>query len=73
MRSKGYGSRSVCLSVSDFPHTTDYEAAYELYQQPQCYKGTKSNVAILWCAVADLGFEKGGLIYCAQSAHRLRR
>ena len=31
MRSEGYGSRSVCL--------TGYEAAYEQYQQLQCYKG----------------------------------
>ena len=33
----------VCLSV----RTTGYEAAYERYQQLQCYKGRKNNVAIL--------------------------
>ena len=38
---------SVCLSVDDYSRTTGYEAAYERYQQLQCYKGMKSNVAIL--------------------------
>ena len=38
---------SVCLWVYDYSRTTDYEAAYELYQQSQCYKGKKTNVAIL--------------------------
>ena len=33
MRSEGYGSRSVCLSVYDYSRTTGYEAAYERYQQ----------------------------------------
>ena len=49
MRSEGYSSRSVCLSVfvSDYSRTTGYEAAYERYQQIQCYKGRKTNVAIL--------------------------
>ena len=37
----------VCLSVYDYSHTTCYEAAYERYQQLQCYKGKKNNVAIL--------------------------
>ena len=37
----------VCLSVSIYSRTTGYEAAYERYQQLQCYKGRKSNVAIL--------------------------
>ena len=50
MRSEGYGSRSVCLSVclsvSNYSRTTGYEAAYERYQQLQCYKGKKNNVAI---------------------------
>ena len=54
MRSEGYSSRSVCLSVclfvclsvSDYSRTTGYEAAYERYQQLQCYKGKKKNVAI---------------------------
>ena len=45
-------SRSVCractcLCVYDYSRTTGYEAAYELYQQLQCYKGKKNNVAIL--------------------------
>ena len=37
----------VCLSVGDYSRTTGYEAAYERYQQLQCYKGMKNNVAIL--------------------------
>ena len=49
MRSKGYSSwsvcLSVCLSVNDYSHTTGYEAAYERYQQLQCYKGMKNNCA----------------------------
>ena len=40
-------SVSVCLSVDDYSRTTGYEAAYERYQQLQCYKGMKMNVAIL--------------------------
>ena len=31
----------VCLFVSDYSRTTGYEAAYERYQQLQCYKGKK--------------------------------
>ena len=50
MHSEGYSSRSVCLFVclfvSDYSRTTGYEAAYERYQQLQCYKGKKMNVAI---------------------------
>ena len=38
---------SVCLSVDDYSRTTGYEAAYKRYQQLQCYKGMKNNVAIL--------------------------
>ena len=34
---------SVCLSVSIYSRTTGYEAAYERYQQLQCYKGRKNN------------------------------
>ena len=47
MRSEGYSSwsvclcLSVCLSVDDYSRTTGYEAAYERYQQLQCYKGMK--------------------------------
>ena len=37
----------VCLFVCDYSRTTGYEAAYERYQQLQCYKGKKNNVAIL--------------------------
>ena len=39
----------VCVSVCvyDYSRTTGYEAAYERYQQLQCYKGKKNNVAIL--------------------------
>ena len=45
MRSEGYSSwsvslsvcLSVCLSVDDYSRTTGYEAAYERYQQLQCY------------------------------------
>ena len=49
-RSEGYGIPlvvlCVCLFVSGYSRTTGYEAAYERYQQLQCYKGKKSNVAI---------------------------
>ena len=38
---------SVCLSVYDYSRTTGYEAVHERYQQLQCYKGKKNNVAIL--------------------------
>ena len=50
MRTEGYGSRrsvSVCPFVSHYSRTTGYEAAYEQYQQLQCYKGMKTNLAIL--------------------------
>ena len=46
MRSEGYSSRSVCLFVRNYSRTTGYEAAYERYQQLQCYKSKKNNVAI---------------------------
>ena len=36
----------VCVCVYDYSRTTGYEAAYERYQQLQCYKGKKI-VAIL--------------------------
>ena len=45
MRSEGY--MCVCQFVDDYSRTTGYEAAYERYQQLQCYKGMKKNVAIL--------------------------
>ena len=41
---RGFLCLSVCLSVDDYSRTTGYEAAYERYQQLQCYKGTKNNV-----------------------------
>ena len=53
MRSEGYISRSVCLSVClsttilGLQAIYIYEAAYERYQHLQCYKGMKTNVAIL--------------------------
>ena len=37
----------VCVSVSDYSRTTGYKADYEGYQKLQCYKGMKTNVAIL--------------------------
>ena len=39
----------VCVGVCvyDYFRTTSYEAADERYQQLQCYKGKKTNVAIL--------------------------
>ena len=37
----------VCVCVYDYSRTTGQEAAYERYQQIQCYKGRKNNVAIL--------------------------
>ena len=38
---------SVCLCVRTKSRTTGYEAAYERYQQLQCHKGLKNDVAIL--------------------------
>ena len=35
----------MCVCVYDYSRTTGYEAAYERYQQLQCYKGKKINVA----------------------------
>ena len=89
MRSEGYSSWSVCLfvclSVDDYSRTTGYEAAYEWYQQLQCYKGMKINVAILlkrlrsrymaWkqakkpICIISTGLPRPGL---ARSAHRGR-
>ena len=46
MHSEGYSSWSVCLSTTVYSCTTGYEAVYERYQQLQCYKGMKDNVAI---------------------------
>ena len=89
MRSEGYSSRSVCLfvclfvclSVCDYSRTTGYEAAYERYQQLQCYNGKKNNVAILLRRLRSLkqakkpicimstGLPRLGL---ARSAHRGR-
>ena len=37
---------SVCLCTF-YSRTTGYETAYERYQQLQCYKRKKNNVAIL--------------------------
>ena len=51
MRSEGYGSRSVC-------RTTGYEAAYERYQNLQCYKGIKNNVANF---AETIAFERYGV------------
>ena len=38
---------SVCLSTTILVLHAGYEAAYELYQQLQCYKSMKNKVAIL--------------------------
>ena len=35
-----------CLFVYDYSRTTGYEAAYERYQQLQCYKSKNKNVGI---------------------------
>ena len=40
--------QSVCLFVYDYSRTTGHEAAYERYQQLQCYMGMKNNVAIFF-------------------------
>ena len=37
----------VCLRLFSDYRLRGYEAAYERYQQLQCYKGKKNNVAIL--------------------------
>ena len=60
MRSEGYSGRSVsvCLFVYDYSRTTGYEAAYERYQQIQCYKGRKKNVAIF---AETTAFERYGV------------
>ena len=58
MRSEGYSSRSVCLFVRDYSRTTGYEAAYERYQQLQCYKSKKKNVAI---SLKTTAFERYGV------------
>ena len=51
MRSEGYGTWSVCLSVClcvcAYSHTTGNEAAHERYQQLQCNKRSKIKMAIL--------------------------
>ena len=47
MRSEGYGSCPVCLSVCHPLFSHRYEAAYERYQQFQCYTGKKINMGIL--------------------------
>ena len=47
MRSKGYGTRSVCLCVYAYFHTTGSEADGERYQRLQCYKRSKNKMAIL--------------------------
>ena len=50
MRREGYSSRSVGVCVCgacNYSRTTGYEVAYERYQQLQCYKGKKINVALL--------------------------
>ena len=47
------GNEAIVLCVSvfvcprEYSRTTGYEAAYERYQQLQCYKGKKKNVAIV--------------------------
>ena len=84
MRSEGYSTWSVCLSVCvcvyDYSRTTGYGAAYERYPQLQCYKGKKTNVAILlkqlrsrdmaWpICIMSTGLPRPGL---ARSAHRGR-
>ena len=44
---RGRGKPVLIMRVYDFSRTTGYEAGYEQYQQLQCYKGKKKNVAIL--------------------------
>ena len=44
--------------VYDYSRTTGYEAAVERYQQLQCYKGKKTNVAIF---AETTAFEKYGV------------
>ena len=56
MRSEDYSSRSVGC-VYNYSRTTGYEAAYERYQQLQCYKGNKK------CGdfAKTIGFERYGV------------
>ena len=46
MRSEGYSSRSVCLSVRASSRTTGYEAANEWYQRVVNNEKIDINVAI---------------------------
>ena len=46
MRSEGYSSRSVCLSVRASSRTTGYEAANEWYQRVVNNEKMDTNVAI---------------------------
>ena len=46
MRSEGYGSRSVCLSVRASSRTTGYEAANEWHQRIVNNEKIDINVAI---------------------------
>ena len=45
MRSEGYGTWSVCLSVYFNSWPTGYEPAYKQYQRLKRTKGLKNNVA----------------------------
>ena len=53
----------VCLSVYNYSHTTGYEAAYKRYQQLQCNKGMKINVAIF---AETTAFER----YCVKTSEK---
>ena len=60
---------SICLSVYDYSRTTGYEAAYERYQQLQCYKGKKNNVAI-WLkrlCLRDMAWKQPKMPICIMS------
>ena len=43
------------MCLYDYSRTTGYEAAYKRYQQLQCYKGMKNNVAILLKPLSAFG------------------
>ena len=66
----------VCLSVTHYSRTTGYEAAYERYQQLQCYTAfERYNFNTIQCEnnqyayITSTGLPRPGL---ARSAHRGR-
>ena len=56
------------MSVHDYSRTTGYEAAYEQYQQLQCYKGMKSKCGD-FAEMISTGLPRSGLacsVHCGR-------